>query len=459
MRFLFCTLQFDESGFYGRVGVDLRRRGHEVEHVAFSRRAARRLGGRCLPDEIARLGPLDIDAEAARIERTYDTPSLRDVYRTDPPCQGRSERFCVERTVRHFVAFERLLDELRPEIVVPEVGNETMRTVAHLVAMERGLRVFFLFYTMFPRPLRLYEGTMHAGIVDADDLRELSDAERAEVEAFISEFTARDAPIRRYRAARVTPSKLRDFARHLLVRALQERDNEYLVPGRYVANYVRERVRGALSRRWYEPAPAERPFVYFPLHVVDDYKVKRVIPHCYDQASLIEQVAEALPQGHDLVLKEHPMSIGRNRLSLLRRLVARENVRLVAPRTSSHELMRRARAVVVISSTVGLEALLYARPVLTLGQPFYSGYGVTLDVDSFREIREKVPAVLRFEPDRERILRFLGAAMRSCRAGKPVGVDASDANARTLAASLHDAATQAPVRRGGEAAAHAGTGA
>ena len=87
--------------------------------------------------------------------------------------------------------------------------------------------------------------------------------------------------------------------------------------------------------------------------------------------------------GYDLVLKEHPMSIGRNRLSLLRRL-ARTRTSASSRRTRrSHELIRGAEAVAVISSTVGLEALLYGKPVLTLGQPFYSGYGVTLDVDSF----------------------------------------------------------------------------
>jgi len=458
MRFLFCTLQFDESGFYGRVGGHLRERGHAVEHVAFSRRAARQLRGRCLPDEMERLGPLDMNAESARIEREYAIPSLRDVYRTDPPCAGRSERFCVERTVRHFVALERLFEELGPEVVVPEVGNETMRTAAAAIANRRGLRVLFLFYTIFPRPLRLYEGAMHAPIVLQDELRELEDHERAEVEAFRAEFTARARPIRRYRAPRATPGKLRDFARHVLVRAFQERDNEYLVPGRYLGNFFRERARALAARTFYGDLPAGRPFVYFPLHVVEDYKVKRVIPHCYDQASLIEQVAEALPQGYDLVLKEHPMSIGRNRLSLLRRLTRRENVHLVAPRTSSHDLMQSAAAMVVISSTVGLEALLYRRPVLTLGQPFYSGYGVTLDVDSFREIREKVPAILDFQPDAERIERFLHAAMRACRAGKPVGVDASDANAATLAASLHEAASQPPAARE-DGAAHAGRGA
>ena len=66
----------------------------------------------------------------------------------------------------------------------------------------------------------------------------------------------------------------------------------------------------------------------------------------------------------------------------------------------------------MISSTVGLEALLYDKPVLTLGQPYYAGFGVTLDVDSFAEIREQVPELLRFRPDPERIRRFLHAAMR-----------------------------------------------
>ncbi len=74
--------------------------------------------------------------------------------------------------------------------------------------------------------------------------------------------------------------------------------------------------------------------------MIDDYKIKKIIPHCYDQASIVEQVADALPVGYDLVLKEHPMSIGRNSVRLLRRLRKRPNVRLVDPFTSTHELIR-----------------------------------------------------------------------------------------------------------------------
>jgi hypothetical protein len=202
-------------------------------------------------------------------------------------------------------------------------------------------------------------------------------------------------------------------------------------------------VRALASRALYRRLDPQRPFLFFPLHDSEDYKIRQVIPQFADQAPIVELIADALPPGYDLVLKEHPQSIGRNSLGLIRRLHERPNVRIVPPHTSTHELIRRAEAVAVISSTVGLEALLYEKPVLTLGQPFYSGYGVTLDLDSSAEIRAGITALLRFQPDPETILRFLHAALRACYPGAPVLVDNSDENAQELAASLDDGARRA----------------
>jgi capsule polysaccharide modification protein KpsS len=219
-----------------------------------------------------------------------------------------------------------------------------------------------------------------------------------------------------------------------------DRDNEYLRPGRIALEHAVGWVRAASARALYDPLPAGRRFVYFPLHDTEDYKIKAVIPHCADQEAIVAQVADALPHGYDLVIKEHPQSIGRNAVSLLRRLCGRRNVRLVDPRTSSHELIRRSDGVVVISSTVGLEALLYGKPVLTLGQPFYAGHGITVDLDTFADIRTAVPALPNFHPDREQTLRFLHAAMERCYPGAPVLVDRSPENARVLARTLAEVA-------------------
>ncbi len=408
-----------------------------VSRRSRTRLRARGIDARSLRDVMAELSePDDPWAEAERIERRYSLPTIRDVYRTDRPCAGQPEEWCLRRTIRHVRAMERLFDELEPEVVVPEVGSETVRTAAHLVALDRGIPTLFLFYTIFPDPLRLYVDTMHAPIVAPEELRALSPEERTDVERFRSRFTDRGEPIRAHRSTGLTRARVGQWLEHAGARLGEDRDEEYLRPGRWLAGHIGERARHVAARPLYaRPAP-DRRYVYFPLHVTDDYKIKRVIPHCVDQASIAEQIADALPAGYDLVLKEHPMSIGRNKLSLLRRLQSRENTRLVHPLTSSHSLIRGADAVAVISSTVGLEALLYEKPVLTLGQPFYAGLGVTVDLASFAEIRHGVPALLRYRPDPERITRFLHAAMRRCRPGAPVLVDRSPENARALAGTL-----------------------
>jgi hypothetical protein len=457
LRYLFVTLGHIESNFYGRVGRRLQQAGHDVAHITYSRHAARTLAREgqtawCLPDRMAELGDgIDVPREVERIGAEYDVPTFRDIYRTDFVCDGRDESWCVERTVRHMLAIEQIFDEWRPDIVLPEVGNETLRIAAHLVGVRRGTPVLFLFFTIFPDPLRIYVDTMHAPIAGPGALVPLSADRRAEVEAFITEFTSTRTPIREPRNSRITLHRLRMLARHLVVKALWDRDNDYLSPLRWLGVRVGERLRAAWSRRYYADALPDRPFVYFPLHVADDYKIERIIPHCTDQASLVEQVARALPHGYDLVTKEHPMAIGRTPPSLLKRLTRMPNVRVLPPTCNSHDVIERSRAIVAISSTVGLEALLYDKPVLTLGHPFYSGFGVTLDVDSFAEIRTAVPAVLDFEPDHERILQFLSAAMDRCYPGAPVLVNRSDANAAKVAESVARAASPALRRDGGAA--------
>lgn len=454
MRFLFTTMQFVEAEFYGRVADRLAELGHESAHVVVSRRSAsllRRRGHRawCLP-ELAAATEADLRAEGDRVLATYPVRSLRDVWWTDPACEGMDEAEAGARTVRLALALERVFDESRPDVVVPEVGTDTMRTLAHHIGRERGLPVLYLFYTIFPNPLRLYVDEYHRPIVPADEVRPLSDGERREVEAFIASYTARGKPTLAHRRATVSRSNLRDFARHVAVKAIWDRDNEYLHPLDFVRNTVVQRARAAALRPYYSEPRGKRPFVYFPLHLTNDFKVKRVIPHCADQEYVIGQVADALPEGWDLVLKEHPVSIGRNPLGLVHRLTRRENVRIVDPYTSSHDLIRDARAVAVISSTVGLEALLYAKPVLALGQPFYAGYGVTIDVEGFGELPAALSEVLDFAPDRERILAFLHAAMRACRPGAPMGADDSDENAATLARTLDQAGREAVASRRGE---------
>src|SRR5439155_10466159 len=165
MRFRFTTVQTYESDVYGRVGAALAARGHEVAHLSVSRRAARLLRergyeARCVHDVITALPPADAAAEAARIETAYGLPTIRDAYRGDRACDGKPEQWCVRRMVDHFRAVERVLDDLDPDMLVPEVGSEVIRIAMHRVGVARRIPVLFLLITIFPHPLRLYVDTL-----------------------------------------------------------------------------------------------------------------------------------------------------------------------------------------------------------------------------------------------------------------------------------------------------------
>ncbi len=198
--------------------------------------------------------------------------------------------------------------------------------------------VLFLLYTIFPSPLRLYVDTLHAPIAPLDEVRELTPEEREELEAFRAlVHRGGDSRSASTGACRSSSDASRSSPATYAGEPARTATTTTCARGSCSASNGTEWARARAARPFYDRLDPARPFVYFPLHVTDDYKITRVIPHCVDQVSLVEQVADALPAGYDLVLKEHPMSVGRNSLSLLRRLRRRPNVRLVQP---AHEQPR-----------------------------------------------------------------------------------------------------------------------
>jgi hypothetical protein len=440
MRFLFVTIQSFESDFYGRVGERLAARGHYVEHVTYSRRSARRLAARGRPAHAVRALLEPGDDDAARIVASYGRDALREAERIDGPSIRRGEAWARPRTVAHVRVLERLVQDASADVLVSEPGTELVRSVAHHVARGRGVPTLWLSFTIFPAPLRVAVDDLQAPIVPDEALRALTAQEREELDRFRDEFTRLAQPIRAHRRLLPTSARVRRAVEYVRARVGEDRDNEYLRPGRWAVDHVLGWGRAAVASRLYEPAPS-RPFLYLPLHVADDHKLVGRFPEWIDQAALVERVAAALPEDLDLVVKEHPLSYGRNTRELLERIARTDRVHLVHPRTSSHALLRAAEGAVVLGSTVGLEALLYEKPVLTLGRPFYAGYGVTFDLDGADDLRGPLADLRRFRPDAERTRRFLHAAWRSCYPGAPVLVDQSDENAIAVAGSLEAAAS------------------
>ncbi|AJD46877.1 capsule polysaccharide biosynthesis [Isoalcanivorax pacificus W11-5] len=139
-----------------------------------------------------------------------------------------------------------------------------------------------------------------------------------------------------------------------------------------------------------DPITLPAHYVFVPFQVYDDTQILIHSPWLRDMEALYDallQSVEALPPDHVFVVKEHPTS-----KRDYRALHDRHPRILFANANDTQALIEHAALVITINSTVGIEALLLGRPVLTLGNAFYNIDGLVSHADNVAQLREVVSA-------------------------------------------------------------------
>gem|GEM_PF-6562576 len=112
-------------------------------------------------------------------------------------------------------------------------------------------------------------------------------------------------------------------------------------------------------------------YIFVALQVPNDVQI---ISNCKQFSSIDDMFAsviQSLPEGYELIVREHPMNKGRYNKSLYELINSNENV-YIDNETTIGTLIDESALVVVINSTVGLEAAVRGATVLTLGDIYYS---------------------------------------------------------------------------------------
>jgi len=158
----------------------------------------------------------------------------------------------------------------------------------------------------------------------------------------------------------------------------------------------------------------------FPLHVTPEASTDVWAPQFNDMLQTATRIVEHLPPDWTLVMKEHPTAIYLQRNpSELEALRALPRSILVSPLASNEELLKEC-VLLVISSTLGLEALVKGYPLITLGKPFFDASGNTLALDDFARLPEVLRDVLHFKPAPLKTERFIARYFDCTNPGNPV---------------------------------------
>lgn len=121
--------------------------------------------------------------------------------------------------------------------------------------------------------------------------------------------------------------------------------------------------------------PVNRRVVLVPGQVADDRSVICGSAGIVDMADLLTRVRAAEPDAF-IIYKPHPDVV----TGLRRGATQVPHADLIAADADLNRLLDRIDAVHVLSSQTGFEALLRGCAVVTHGQPFYGGWGLTTDM-------------------------------------------------------------------------------
>ena len=155
-----------------------------------------------------------------------------------------------------------------------------------------------------------------------------------------------------------------------------------------------------------QPIKMAKRYIFIPFQVESDTQIIVYGGWINSMRQLFSEVTQLLSELDEdvvLVFKEHPASH-----DSYEDLYQLKNARIIfANDNSTEELIVNAEAIVTVNSTVGIEALLFNKKIITLGQAFSSIDGLVLHATNARALKQQLRKLSHWRPDPGLVRNFI----------------------------------------------------
>ncbi len=177
-------------------------------------------------------------------------------------------------------------------------------------------------------------------------------------------------------------------------------NSEFLI--NYISRYPKEalksRFRALSQRNIFDSLNNNDKFFIYPLQLQPEASTAVRAMYFCDHINTIKNIAFSLPFPYKLYIKEHPSAIGTKPGYFYKKIKEIPNTVLVSPYESVENLIKKSQGLVVLTSTMGMEALLAGKPVYVLGDVSYDYHPLCRNIDSFKELRQRIQKDLAQKP-------------------------------------------------------------
>lgn len=131
---------------------------------------------------------------------------------------------------------------------------------------------------------------------------------------------------------------------------------------------------------------SQEDFYVYPIHYHPESSTSVLAPEYTNEYSNIINIANALPFGTYLYVKDHISAKGIQSYSFYKKISNLPNVKLIDSSVNIKLLIKKSKGVITVNSTAGYEALLLEKPVYLLGRVFYECFPHVYRIKKIHEI-------------------------------------------------------------------------
>jgi len=156
---------------------------------------------------------------------------------------------------------------------------------------------------------------------------------------------------------------------------------------------------------------SDYPFVYFPLHQEQERITLIGAPFYINQIEVVQKIAQSLPVGYKLYVKDHTvMKVrGWRSVSEMKKIMSFYNVKLLHPLANSDELIKKCDLVISIKGSSAIEAAFHNKPSIIFENVGMYQLSSIHRLQSIVELPQAIRTSLKKKVNRNELRKYLDA--------------------------------------------------